>query len=221
MTHEQLLAISLMPAAYLAGSVPFGLLVGLARGVDVRKAGSGNIGATNVARLLGARYFALVFALDVLKGLLPTLAAGRVLGRGGPELQPMDFLLWLLVAAAAIAGHMFSIFLGFRGGKGVATGAGAALGVYPYFTAPALVALLAFIVVFLVWRYVSLGSIAAAVALPVAYVLIGLAMGWPITGRQLPLLVFAILIGGLVIARHRANISRLLAGTEPRAGRSA
>lgn len=218
MTHEQLLAISLMPAAYLAGSVPFGLLVGLARGVDVRKAGSGNIGATNVARLLGARYFALVFALDVLKALLPTLAAGWVLRRSGVDLQRADYLLWLLVAAAAIAGHMFSIFLGFRGGKGVATGAGAALGVFPYFTVPAVIALLTFGVVFLIWRYVSLGSIVAAACLPVAYVLIGLAMGWPIVGQQLPLLVFAILIGGMVIVRHRANISRLLAGTEHRVG---
>src|SRR5688572_25428010 len=103
----------LVPAAYLLGSVPFGLMVALTRGVDPRKTGSGNIGATNVGRLLGLRFFAIVFTLDLLKGLLPMLAAGWVL-RGEPE-SPRKYLLWLAVGFAAIAGHMFSVFLKFKG----------------------------------------------------------------------------------------------------------
>src|SRR5580658_2649420 len=104
MTSAQILLLAFIPAAYLAGSVPFGLVVGLARGIDPRKAGSGNIGATNVGRLLGGRFFALVFTLDLLKGLLPTLAAGAVLHfpRGA---DPLSYVLWLLVAFATIIGH--------------------------------------------------------------------------------------------------------------------
>src|SRR3954470_22200204 len=98
----------LIPVAYLLGSIPFGLLVGLAKGVDVRKAGSGNIGATNVARLLGGKFFALVFTLDLLKGMLPVLAAGYILRRESIDLS--GYILWLLVGFGAIAGHMFSLF---------------------------------------------------------------------------------------------------------------
>src|SRR3954469_6709836 len=122
MTTAQKLLVGLIPIAYLVGSVPFGLLVGLARGIDVRRAGSGNIGATNVGRLLGGKFFALVFILDLLKGLVPMLAAGAVLRFHTTGWLPS--LLWLLVGFAAIIGHMFSIFLGFKGGKGVATSTG-------------------------------------------------------------------------------------------------
>src|SRR5688572_17372282 len=112
----------LVPVAYLLGSIPFGLIVGRAKGVDPRKAGSGNIGATNVGRLLGKKFFAIVFVLDLLKGLLPMLAAAYVLR--GMEESNRKYLLWLAVGFAAIAGHMFSLFLGFKGGKGVATSTG-------------------------------------------------------------------------------------------------
>src|SRR5688572_33095205 len=114
----------LVPLAYVLGSVPFGLIVGLARGIDPRKAGSGNIGATNVGRLLGGKFFALVFALDLLKGLLPALAASWIVHRRGEVADWRTYALWLLVGFAAIAGHMFSAFLRFKGGKGVATSAG-------------------------------------------------------------------------------------------------
>src|SRR3954452_15395809 len=110
--------LALVPIAYLIGSIPFGLIVGLSRGVDPRTAGSGNIGATNLGRLLGGKFFALVFTLDLLKGLVPTVDAGQIF-RGMPD--ALHYILWLLVGFAAIAGHMFSIFLGFKGGKGVAT----------------------------------------------------------------------------------------------------
>src|SRR5689334_25205210 len=121
----------LVPVAYLLGSIPFGLIVGKSRGVDPRKAGSGNIGATNVGRLLGPRFFWLVFTLDLLKGFSPTLAAYFVLRRWN-ELPPdaLTCFVWLLVGFAAIFGHMFSCFLHFRGGKGVATSAGVFLGLF-------------------------------------------------------------------------------------------
>src|SRR5438309_4178929 len=109
--------LALIPVAYLLGSVPFGLVVGLSKGVDPRTAGSGNIGATNVGRLLGGKYFGVVFFLDMLKGLLPMLLAGFALHWRATS--PIQYVLWLLVGFGAIAGHMFSLFLRFKGGKGV------------------------------------------------------------------------------------------------------
>jgi glycerol-3-phosphate acyltransferase PlsY len=214
MTAPQKTLLALIPAAYLVGSIPFGLLVGLARGVDVRKGGSGNIGATNVGRLLGGKFFALVFVLDVLKGLLPMLAAGFVLGFHAEDRT--GYLLWLLVGFAAILGHMFSVFLKFKGGKGVATSTGVMLGLWPYFTLPGLVGAAVWGVAFRASRIVSLASVAGAVMFPIAYVVIGLLRGWPIFAEQLPLLVFAFLVGGLIVFRHRSNLARLRAGTEHR-----
>jgi glycerol-3-phosphate acyltransferase PlsY len=202
----------LMVAAYLLGSVPFGLMVGRAKGIDPRTAGSGNIGATNLGRLLGKKFFFLVFVLDMLKGMVPVVVAGFLL-RGRPD-DHLKFVLWLLVAFAAIAGHMFSVFLGFKGGKGVATSCGVLLGLWPYYTFPGLVALAVFVITFKASRYVSLGSILAALSFPAAYVVIGLAMGWPAFGAQLPLLIFGVLIAGMIVVKHRTNIARLRAGTE-------
>jgi glycerol-3-phosphate acyltransferase PlsY len=213
MTHERMLLLALIPIAYVIGSIPFGLVVGLAKGVDPRKAGSGNIGATNVGRLLGGRYFALVFTLDLLKGLIPTALAGVVL-RGASS--PADFALWLLVGFAAIAGHMFSLFLKFTGGKGVATSAGVLLGVWPYFTLPGVVAIATFLILFKATRYVSVASMGGAGIFPVAYVIIGLARGQRVFGQQWPLLAFACLVAVLIIYKHRTNIARLRAGTENR-----
>ena len=204
----------LIPLAYIVGSIPFGLIVGLAQGVDPRKAGSGNIGATNVGRLLGGKFFALVFSLDLLKGFGPTVAAAILL-HGHPRSRE-DYLLWLLIGFAAIAGHMCSIFLSFKGGKGVATGCGVALGVFPYFTIPALIAVAVFLAVFFGTRIVSLASIIGAIVVPIAYIAMGLLMHWDITGEQLPLLIFSILLCVLLIYRHRGNIARLRAGTENR-----
>src|SRR3954464_8661748 len=117
MTPQRLLLI-LIPLAYVLGSIPFGLIVGLSQGVDPRKAGSGNIGATNVGRLLGGRFFAIVFLLDMFKGLLPMLAGAWIVHRSAGS--QLEHILWLLIGFGAIAGHMFSIFLRFKGGKGVA-----------------------------------------------------------------------------------------------------
>jgi glycerol-3-phosphate acyltransferase PlsY len=204
----------LAAVAYVMGSIPFGLIVGRLKGIDPRTAGSRNIGATNVGRLLGGRYFAIVFLLDMLKGMLPMVAGGLIIHNQPPS--HLHFVLWLMIGFAAIAGHMFSLFLGFKGGKGVATGAGVALGVFPYFTFPALVALLAFAAVVFITRIVSLASMTGAVILPIAYVVIGWFLKWDVFGTQLPLLIFAVLLCGLIIYRHRANIARLRAGTEPK-----
>ncbi|MGD0767723.1 MAG: glycerol-3-phosphate 1-O-acyltransferase PlsY [Tepidisphaeraceae bacterium] len=204
----------IIPLAYLVGSIPFGLIVGKARGIDPRTAGSGNIGATNLGRLLGGKYFALVFALDLLKGLLPTLSAGAVIGFRVKDRQTC--LLWIAAAAAALLGHAYSVFLKFKGGKGVATSAGVMLGIFPYYTLAFVPAVLVFLITFGALRYVSVASILAALSFPVAYVAIGLLRLWPITGAQLPLLCFAIAIPVLLVYKHRSNIARLRAGTEPR-----
>lgn len=218
MSSAQMSLLYLVPAAYVLGSVPFGLFVGWSRGIDVRTAGSGNIGATNVGRLLGGKFFALVFLLDLCKGLLPMLAGGWIVRPAGDH-SPLTYVLWLLVGFAAIAGHMFSFFLRFKGGKGVATSAGVVLGLFPYFTLPGLVALAVWAALFSQTRIVSLASIVAAGLFPAAYLGFAIGLGWSPFAAQLPLLLFALLIGGLIVFRHRSNISRLRAGTEHRFSR--
>src|SRR5262245_53288013 len=151
------------------------------------------------------------------KSLLPVLAASMIIRR----YEQRDwhiYLLWLCVGFAAVLGHMFSVFLKFKGGKGVATSAGMMLGLWPYYTIPGAIAIGVFIVVFAIWRYISLASIVAACAFPVIYLSLGIWKNWPVFGEQLPLLVFAILIALLITLKHRSNISRLLAGTENRFG---
>ena len=210
--------VILIPLAYLAGSIPFGLLVGMSKGVDPRTGGSGNIGATNVARVLGhKKYFWIVFFLDLGKSLIPMAIASAIVLRMPLERRDWHiYLVWLLVGFAAVVGHMFSLFLGFKGGKGVATSAGVMLGLFPYYTWPGLIAVLTFVIIFMIWRYISLGSMLGASMFPIAYLIIGLARGWPVFGDQLPLLIFGVVMPILIVYKHRANIARLRAGTEPR-----
>jgi glycerol-3-phosphate acyltransferase PlsY len=202
----------LIAVAYLAGSIPFGLLVGWSRGIDVRKQGSGNIGASNVGRLLGKKYFFLVMFLDLLKSLVPMLIAS-VLTRDTAT-SPQLYILCLMVGFAAILGHMFSLFLKFKGGKGVATSTGVLLGLWPYYTLPGLITIAVFLVLFLATRYISVGSLGSAVTFPVAYVVLAKLNHWDPFGEQLPLFIFAVVISALVIFKHRTNIARLRAGTE-------
>jgi glycerol-3-phosphate acyltransferase PlsY len=182
---------------YLLGALPFGYLVARAHGVDIFKAGSGNPGATNVKRVLGAKAGNTVFALDALKGavaaawpLLPFVAAtdARMMG--------------LVGVIAAVLGHSFSIFTRFKGGKGVATAAGGLVVLIPV---SCLIGAAVWVLTFLTTRYVSLGSILAAVAVPTA--------SW-LRGNPLPLSVVATALGLFVIIRHRENLKRLLNGTE-------
>jgi acyl phosphate:glycerol-3-phosphate acyltransferase len=196
--------------AYLYGSVPFGFLAARwLRGVDIRKTGSGNIGATNAARALGFRFFPILFLLDASKGLLPTLTALDLVGPGGAYVPPP---LVVFAGLAAILGHVFPLYLGFKGGKAVATSAGSFVVVAPYAVAAAAAV---WGIVFALWRYVSLASMAAAVALPVA---ICLTCPDPF-GRGIFLTATAIAGGLFVIYLHRANIRRLLSGAENKVGR--
>ncbi len=207
--------------AYFLGSIPFGLLIGLARGVDIRQHGSRNIGATNAGRVLGRRWGVLCFALDVAKGLVPVLTVGWLTGAlaasHGGRLAPLDALPWLAIVACAIGGHMFSVFLRFKGGKGVATGFGALLGLWPVLTLAALIALGVWIICIRATRIVSISSIAAASSLPVSTLLLALARSIR-PGTTLALTLSLALLAALVIWKHRANIARLRAGTEPRVG---
>ena len=193
---------------YLFGSCPNGYLIARTRGVDIRKHGSGNIGATNVLRVLGKKWGYLVFALDCIKGLVAVRVAFALAAYLHIPPAQQD-IVGVVGALTCILGHSFPIWLRFRGGKGVATSAGALLGLMP----------VAVLSVFIVWlvlykltRYVSVASIGAAIALPI-FVYLYLRLGW-VTGASL--LLFSILIAGVVIWRHRSNIKRLMQGTEQR-----
>jgi glycerol-3-phosphate acyltransferase PlsY len=190
-----------LAAAYLIGAIPVGLVVARLRGgVDIRRRGSGNIGATNVLRTLGPVAGALTLAGDVAKGYA-AVAVARALD-GAPGVAALATVL-------AVAGNCWPIYLGFRGGKGVATGVGAFLALIPWAVLPAAA----------VWgaitgasRYVSLGSVVACIALPVAAAIIGYA---------LPAVAAAAAVAAIIVWRHRDNLRRLRAGTERRLGRQA
>ncbi len=201
-----------IPLCYLLGGIPFGLLIGRLNGVDIRQHGSGNIGATNVWRVCGRRWGIACFTLDALKGLLPVLgAAGLAAGRVPPGRAE---LVTVLAVFATVAGHVWSPYLRFKGGKGVATSAGAVLAVAPW---PLLIALAVWGLVFAASRYVSLASIVAAIALPFAGVGVNLLGESP--RYRAPVLALLVLLAVLAVIRHRSNITRLLNGTENRMGR--
>ena len=203
--------VGLIVGAYLLGSVPFGIIIARAHGKDLRAIGSGNTGATNLARALGKKWGYVCFVLDVGKSLVPMLVAMRLVSRPATV---GELWLWLAVGVAAIVGHVFPVFAGFKGGTGVATSFGVALGLYPYYTVCAGVALAAWLRAVGIWRYVSLGSIIASVVFPAALVvLIGVEPDWDFA-RLWPLLAAATLIPLMVIMRHRQNIKRIAAGTE-------
>ncbi len=206
--------VILIIGAYLLGSIPFGLIIARAHGQDLRSIGSGNIGAMNLSRALGKRWAYLCFVLDVTKGLVPMLAATRLVF-SPPSIA--ELLLALVVGCAAVLGHIFPIYIKFKGGKGVATSFGVALGLWPYYTICALFAIVVWMVVVLIWRYVSLASIAASIAFPIALILvIILTPNWDFANLW-PLLTAAIAIPLMVIMRHRENVKRLIAGTESKA----
>lgn len=196
--------------AYLLGSVSFALILGKMKGIDIRTIGSGNVGATNVGRALGKKWGILCFLLDLLKGLVPVLgyrlSAGEIGGTTG-------VFMWIAVAAAAVLGHVFPVFLRFKGGKGVATSFGAVLGFWPALTLAGLAGLLVWYVTVKLSSYVALGSVLAAIALPILALLIGMSWGIPLD-ELLVLVGMAALLSLLVVVRHKSNIARMLAGTE-------
>ena len=188
-------------ASYLIGAIPFGFLIGKCKGVDIRKEGSCNIGATNVTRVVGKWWGKLCFLCDFLKGFLPVFAVSFL----------KDVPQWygVLIAVLTVAGHIFPVYLKFKGGKGVSTAGGAVMALSPLSVVCAAVV---WVVTFLIGRYVSLASILAAVVLPFA------AWGLTYAGFQLslPVLILLIFLAVLTVWRHRSNIQRLLNGTENR-----
>ena len=200
--HIFLTFLAVPLAAYLLGSVPFGLLLAqLFAGTDVRKSGSGNIGATNVARVVGPLAGVVTLIFDVAKGAGAVLLAEKLLNGSA---------VWMTAAAvAALLGHCFPVWLKFKGGKGVATAAGAFLVLSPL---ACLAAAILFVLVVVFWRYVSLGSISAAAALPLLLYLLWAPGHAPPPGVTLGALAATLLI----IYKHRGNFERLLQGTEPK-----
>lgn len=191
--------------AYLVGSIPVAYIFGkVFRGIDIREHGSGNVGATNIARVMGKKTGIIVFVLDLSKGLvavtlIPMFFHGIFVSSG----EPSELML-VLSGGASIIGHMWTIFLKFKGGKGVSTTAGVMAGLHPTILVGGLIV---WIAVFAVWKYVSLASISAAVALPILAV---------ITGKDLVFVAFCGIICILGVYGHRSNIKRLLQGSETR-----
>lgn len=203
---SRLLTVILCGAvSYLLGAVPFGYLIARARGVDIRRQGSGNVGATNVFRCVGRLWGTLTLAGDTAKGFAAAFIVPALLGPSGDSFagEPLK----ILCAGLAVAGHNWPVFLGFRGGKGVATSAGALLGIAPL---AAVIGLLTWLAVAGLTRYVSAASMVAAAAAAVA--------SWALYrdsgGLWTPLALS--ILAALVVWRHKANIRRLLAGTENR-----
>ncbi len=201
-------AIIVIVFAYFVGAIPSGFLIGKFHGIDIRTVGSCNTGATNVTRCISKKAGVFCFFCDFLKGALPVLLAAQ-----------LSSLAWLQIAAfaVAVAGHMFPVYLNFKGGKGIATAAGGAFAIAPL---PLLAALLVWYAVFRISRYVSLASIIAATVLPLGALVLCLVFD-PVKAHFLlrvqwiTVIAFA-LICGLAIYRHRTNIVRLLNGTENR-----
>lgn len=199
--------VLVLAGSYLLGSIPFGYLIGRIAGIDIRNTGSGNVGATNVVRVLGKRYGYPVFVLDFVKGfgavkVSMLFATEPSSGWNSPE------MLGIIAAVFSVVGHSYSPWLKFKGGKGVATSAGALLALTPV---GGLIGFAIWIVIFWLTRYVSVASITAALVLPIVV--------FVITRRNESaeaIFYFSICAAAVVIWRHRSNLSRLLHGTEPR-----
>ncbi|HDT15074.1 MAG TPA: glycerol-3-phosphate 1-O-acyltransferase [Firmicutes bacterium] len=190
-------------AAYIAGSIPTGYwLIKALKGIDIRTIGSGNIGATNVKRAAGTKWFFVVLFFDALKGFVPVFAAAAFWGGAYPYIG-------VVAGACAILGHTFTLFLGFKGGKGVATGLGVFLALAPL---SVITSLLVFGSLLLIFKYISLGSIAAAVMLPFFVFVYGEG------GHSDIVLIFSAAVAVFVAVKHKDNIVRLAKGTENKIG---
>jgi glycerol-3-phosphate acyltransferase PlsY len=198
--------VAVILAGYLIGSLPTGYIVGRMAGVDIRTQGSGNIGATNVVRVLGKKYGYPVFLIDLLKGVVAVVVAQTISTRANSPLSMQ--LLAIIGGVACVVGHNFPVWLGFHGGKGVATSVGVVFALLP---AAAIAVLAVWILTFSASRYVSLASIVAAIALPIIVGLLYLHQPGGIL-----LIGFSVLLTLLILARHRSNVVRLIKGTEPR-----
>jgi glycerol-3-phosphate acyltransferase PlsY len=185
--------------AYLLGSVPVGVLLARTKGADPRKVGSGNIGATNVMRAAGKTTGALTLAGDILKGFLPLIVA---------FVMQEPVIVVAVVGFSAFLGHLFPLFLKFKGGKGVATALGVYLALDPF---AVVITVIVFVLVLLKWRFVSLGSLVGVAAMPLLLYLFNAPDHY---------IYLALVIGALIFIKHKDNIRRLIAGTENKIGRS-
>ena len=204
--------IGALVVGYLVGSIPTGVLVGrLQLGIDIRERGSGSSGGTNAARVLGLGAGVLVIALDLLKGFLGVRVGVWVAGSGGP-LEAGDVAA--LVGLCTVLGHVFPVFAGFRGGKGVATAAGVLLAVSPWALA---IAVAMFVVLLAAFRVVSVASIGSSIGL----FLVLATLRWVFDG-EVPdgLLLLSLSLAGVITLTHRGNLARLISGNEPRLGRT-
>ena len=200
--------VLVLVASYLLGSIPFGYLAGRTAGIDIRKAGSGNIGTTNVVRVLGKRYGYPVFVLDFLKGLGGVKISIAIATATRPEWGSLE-MFGVLAAASSVIGHSFPPWLKFQGGKGVATSAGALFGLMPL---AMVIGAAIWMLVFWMTRYVSVASMITATALPLVIFIIS-ARG---KAGEKALFYCSVCLAGVVIWRHRSNLSRLMRGSEPR-----
>jgi glycerol-3-phosphate acyltransferase PlsY len=211
-------AISIV-CAYFAGGIPFGVLIAKMKDVNIREHGSKNIGATNVGRVLGKKLGMICFVLDVMKGALPVLIVGLaagVFGNSMEHIETNEMLLWICVVLASLLGHMYSPFLKFGGGKGVATTFGGMVAMWPLLTVPVLLAFLAWAITLKATKMISLASLVAAVVLfadAIASVMLNATLehAWP-------LLAVTGLITTMVFWKHRSNIGRIIRGEEPKIG---
>src|SRR5881275_2528147 len=200
-----------MAGSYLLGSIPFGYLAGQIAGIDVRKTGSGNIGATNVVRVLGKRYGYPVFALDFSKGLGAVKLSMLIATPAQPDWASPE-MFGILAALCSVIGHSFPPWLKFKGGKGVATSAGALFGLMPL---AMLIGVAIWIVIFWLTRYVSLASLVTAIMLPLVIAILTRLN----EGHAKALFYSALCIAAVVVWQHRSNLSRLIRGREPRFSR--
>jgi glycerol-3-phosphate acyltransferase PlsY len=198
----------LLVGSYLLGSIPFGYLAGRLVGIDIRQAGSGNVGATNVVRVLGKGYGYPVFALDVLKGF-GAVKISMLIAPGPPPEWNSPEIFGILAAMSSVFGHLYPPWLKFKGGKGVATSAGALFALTPVAT---LIGVAIWIIVFWLTQYVSLASMIAAVVLPIVI----LVVSSQDQNKRRPLVYSSACVAAIIIWRHRSNLSRLMRGTEPR-----
>lgn len=201
-----------IPLAFLLGSIPFGLLLGKVKGIDIREHGSGNIGSTNVFRTLGKKSGLVCLLLDILKGFFPVFLARHFV----PD-DTTGNTIEVLTALASILGHNYSPWIGFKGGKGIATTGGALIALMP---AAVVLLIIIFAIFTFTTKYVSIGSIATGFALPIVTIYGSWHHGKIADGTwNKPLFLFTIVAGALAIWKHRPNITRLRAGTENKIGR--
>jgi len=221
--NDWLIGLAVIAVSYLVGSIPFGLIAGkLLKGVDIRTVGSGNIGATNAARVIGWKWFPLVLLLDALKGFGPTALAGLLNDAG--ILGYSAILDYVIIAAVgAMLGHSFSVYIKFRGGKGVATGLGVMLAITgipaTVVPVPTLCAMGVFILVLALFRFISASSVLATASIPFFYWL--LTSPHTLQNPWRTRLIFISLACAFVVWRHRGNMLRILKGTEPKVGQRA